>query len=40
MELTRLNAEEIKPRIGSRILNIKDELLSGELADQINYLLE
>lgn len=38
--LTRLRAEEIKPRIGSRILNDKAELLSGKLAEEINDLLE
>ena len=37
---TRLKSEQIKPKIGSRILNSKDELLSGALADQINDLLE
>lgn len=39
-ELTRLEAEEIKPRIGSRILNSKEELLSGQLSEEINDLLE
>jgi alpha-ketoglutarate-dependent taurine dioxygenase len=39
-ELTRLKAEEIKPKIGGRILNTKDELLSGRLTDEINDLLE
>lgn len=39
-ELTRLRAEEIKPGIGSRVLNTKEELLSGALADDINDLLE
>jgi len=37
---TRLKAEEIKPYIGSRILNGKEELLSGELATEIRELLE
>jgi alpha-ketoglutarate-dependent taurine dioxygenase len=37
---TRLRAEEIKPGIGSRVLNGKDELLSGELAGGIRELLE
>ena len=37
---TRLCSENIKPKIGSRILNSKDELLSGELAEEINELLE
>ena len=39
-ELTRLNAEQIKPKIGSRVLNSKAELLSGQLTDEINELLE
>lgn len=39
-EMTRLRAEEIKPQIGSRVLNTKEELLSGELTDEINDLLE
>ncbi|MDR2856772.1 MAG: TauD/TfdA family dioxygenase [Novosphingobium sp.] len=38
--LARLKAEEIKPKIGSRVLNTKEELLSGELTDEINELLE
>lgn len=37
---TRLKAEEIKPKIGARILNSKEELLSGALSDEINALLE
>lgn len=32
--------EEIKPSIGSRILNSKDELLAGDLGPQIRELLE
>jgi alpha-ketoglutarate-dependent taurine dioxygenase len=36
----RLTAENIKPKIGSRILNSKEELLGGELASQIRELLE
>ena len=36
----RLKAEEIKPGIGSRILNSKQELLSGEIASEIRELLE
>jgi alpha-ketoglutarate-dependent taurine dioxygenase len=40
IEATRLRAEEIKPKIGARILNPKQELLSGELSDEINALLE
>jgi alpha-ketoglutarate-dependent taurine dioxygenase len=38
--LPRLKAEAIKPKIGSHILNTKDELLSGALTDEINELLE
>jgi alpha-ketoglutarate-dependent taurine dioxygenase len=38
--LARLEAEVIKPKIGSRILNTKEELLSGKLAGEINDLLE
>lgn len=38
--LTRLRAEDIKPQIGSRVLNTKQELLSGNLTDAINDLLE
>ena len=37
---TRLLHEPIKPVIGTRILNTKEELLSGELADEIRSLLE
>lgn len=37
---TRLNVEQIKPKIGTRILNSKEELLSGELADEINAAIE
>lgn len=40
IEATRLKAEEIKPKIGARILNSKQELLSGALSDEINALLE
>ena len=32
---TKLRTEHIKPKIGSRILNSKEELLSGDLADEI-----
>ena len=35
-----LRHETIKPKIGARILNTKQELLSGELAAAINELLE
>lgn len=37
---TKLQVEEIKPKIGSRILASKDELLSGEHAGEIRDLLE
>lgn len=37
---TRLRYEEIKPKIGARVLNSKEELLSGELSDEINALVE
>ncbi|MDE8650124.1 TauD/TfdA dioxygenase family protein [Novosphingobium album (ex Liu et al. 2023)] len=36
----QLKAEEIKPKIGSRVLNSKEELLSGEIARDIRDLLE
>lgn len=39
-ELTRLKTEEIKPKIGSRILNSKEELLSGALSAEIMDMLE
>ncbi len=39
-EMTRLCYEQIKPKIGARILNTKEELLSGDLAEEINALLE
>lgn len=39
-EKVRLNYEEIKPKIGARILNSKEELLSGKLADELSALLE
>ena len=38
--ITRFVHEAIKPSIGSRILNSKEELLAGELAPQIRELLE
>ncbi|HAF41055.1 MAG TPA: taurine catabolism dioxygenase [Sphingobium sp.] len=38
--ITRFIHEEIKPRIGSRILNSKEELLAGDLGPQIRELLE
>lgn len=38
--MARLNAEQIKPNIGTRILNSKEELLSGDLADEINDAIE
>lgn len=37
---TELRFEIIKPKIGARVLNTKDELLSGDLAQAINDLLE
>jgi len=40
IEKTGLKSEEIKQKIGSRILNSKEELLSGELTEEINDLLE
>lgn len=36
----RLTSEEIKPKIGARVLNSKDELLSGALSEDILALLE
>jgi len=39
-EMTGLRAEEIKPSIGSRVLNSKEELLGGLHADVIMDLLE
>jgi len=36
----RIEAENIKPKIGSLILNSREDLLSGELADDIRELLE
>ncbi|WP_336968705.1 TauD/TfdA family dioxygenase [Sphingobium aromaticiconvertens] len=38
--ITRFNHEEVKPTIGSRILNSKEELLAGDLGPQIRELLE
>lgn len=38
--MIRLRHEEIKPNIGSRVLNSKDELLSGDLAGEIRELIE
>ncbi len=38
--LTRLSHEAIKPKIGTRILNTKEELLSGVLGKEIRALLE
>ena len=37
---TALKSEKLRDKIGSRILNSKEELLSGELAGQIRELLE
>jgi alpha-ketoglutarate-dependent taurine dioxygenase len=39
-EKTRLVHEQIKPRIGSRILNGKEELLNGRLSGEIRELIE
>ena len=36
----QLKSENIKPKIGCRILNSKAELLSGELSDAINAAVE
>ncbi|WP_332802204.1 TauD/TfdA dioxygenase family protein [Sphingomonas sp. RT2P30] len=38
--MTRLKAEPIKEKIGSRVLNSKVELLSGDLTEELNELLE
>lgn len=40
IQASRLHHENIKPRIGSRILNSKQELLSGELAGDVRELIE
>ncbi|QSR15755.1 TauD/TfdA family dioxygenase [Novosphingobium sp. KA1] len=37
---TEFKAEAIKPKIGSRVLNSREELLSGEFAAEIRELLE
>jgi alpha-ketoglutarate-dependent taurine dioxygenase len=37
---SRLRFEQIKPKIGARVLNSKEELLSGELSEEILALLE
>lgn len=37
---SRLSYEEIKPKIGARVLNPKDELLSGQLTGELLALLE
>jgi len=39
-EQTRLVHEEVKPNIGSRVLNSKEELLAGTFASEIRELLE
>ncbi len=39
-EKIRLRSETIKPKIGARVLNSKEELLSGHLSGAINELLE
>lgn len=38
--VTRLKSEPIKPKIGARVLNSREELLSGDLSAGINELLE
>ena len=40
LSTTRLRSEPIKEKIGARVLNTKEELLSGELSAEINDLLE
>ncbi|MCJ2177081.1 TauD/TfdA dioxygenase family protein [Novosphingobium album (ex Hu et al. 2023)] len=40
IEKTALKFERIKPKVGARILNSKEELLSGELSQAIRELLE
>ncbi len=40
MQTARLSWEQIKPKIGARVTNTKEELLSGALSAQINELLE
>ena len=40
MTAIRLRSEAIKPKIGVRVLNSKDELLSGELVGELLALLE
>ena len=40
MSKAKLQYQIIKPKIGARILNSKEELLSGELSAEINALLE
>ena len=37
---TTLRAEDIKPKIGSRVLNTKEELLSGDLSEELRDLIE
>ena len=39
-EKTRLSHEQLKPKIGSRILNSKKELLSGALSGELRELIE
>jgi alpha-ketoglutarate-dependent taurine dioxygenase len=38
--LTRMSYEEIKPTIGARILNSKEELLAGDIGNDIRELLQ
>jgi len=40
MQDSKLRSEELKPKIGSRVLNSKEELLRGDMAEEIMDLLE
>jgi len=40
VEKVELISEKIKPKIGSRVLNSREELLSGEIAQEINDLIQ
>lgn len=39
-EKTRLKFDRIKPKIGARILNSKEEIMSGDLSEEIRDLME
>ena len=39
-QITQLKSEHLKPKIGARVLNSKEELLSGELGEAIMDLIE